>query len=92
MPDRVHPLLQEEPPTAIAHNIDPGVCSALLRSITDQLLAEVTKPAPDATLPEIISEVRATGERAPHPMRSALFAHHPGVDWAKGESFSARFS
>lgn len=67
------------------HEIDPDTCAALLRGVTDQLLAKFTAPSADADLAGIIAGVRGVSKGASTSLRRALSAHFPAIGWGEEE-------
>ena len=65
--------------------IDPDICAALLRAVTDQLGASFKRPAPDATLPELIEQIKAVNAWAEGVMRPALLSHYPDIGWSDAD-------
>ena len=65
--------------------IDPDTCAALLRAVTDQLGASFRCPAPDATLLELIAQIKAVNAWAEGVMRPALLGHYPDIGWSDAD-------
>lgn len=62
--------------------IDPDTCCYLLRAVTDQIAATFTRPAPDATLQDILVEMDRINTWAETEMRTALARHYPDIGYS----------
>ena len=65
--------------------IDTGPVADLLRSVTKELGAAFDRPPPDATLFELIGQIKAVNARFEDRMRIALASLHPDIGWSDAD-------
>lgn len=66
-------------------DIDSDRIAALLRSVTDELGASFRRPAPDATLPELIGQIKTVNAWAEGLMRESLDRLYPDIGWSDAD-------
>jgi myo-inositol-1(or 4)-monophosphatase len=65
--------------------IDPDVCAALLRTLTDRVAAIEERPGADQDLGSLIGWVKKTSHDAAEAMRIALAERYPDIGWVGEE-------
>ena len=63
------------------NNIDPAICAALLRGVTDQLHASKTGASAGTDIASLIREVKQASAWAYATLKQALLAHYPEIPW-----------
>lgn len=66
-------------------DIDVARCTALVRTIADEIAGRGAKSGQDAAITDMIAHVRAVSEVAAMRMRSALFDLYPAIGWTNEE-------
>lgn len=66
-------------------DIDPQACTQLLRAVTDQVAQSIVRPAPDATLPDLMRTVETLNAAAETRMRQALLDLYPDIGWSDAD-------
>jgi len=66
-------------------NIDPAICAALLRGVTDQLHASKAGAPAGTDVASSIRQVKQASAWAYATLKHALLAHYPEIPWSEAE-------
>jgi len=66
-------------------NIDPTICAALLRGVTDQLHASKTAAPAGTDVASLIRQVKQASAWAHATLKQAFLAHYPEIPWSEAE-------
>ena len=67
------------------NNIDPAICAALLRGVTDQLQASKTGACTSTDVASLIQQVKQASAWAYATLKQTLLAHYPEIPWSEAE-------
>ena len=66
-------------------HIDPAICAALLRGVTDQLHASKAGTSTGNDVASLIRQVKQASAWAYATLKQALLAHYPEIPWSEAE-------